>query len=483
MTPLTALSLLAGYFGVLIWIAWKTGRKATTTSFFTADHAAPWTLVAFGMIGASISGVTFISVPGQVAKTGYLYFQVVVGYVLGYLVVGTVLMPLYYRLGLISIYEYLGRRFGPVTYRTGVVYFMMSRTLGSALRLMLTAGVLHTFIFSGWGLPFELTVVITLGLIWIYTFRGGIKTIVFTDTFQTLFLIGGAVICLWTLACQLGNPFHQLIDAASFYSWWEFEDYKSPLFFLKQILGGMFVTIAMTGLDQDLMQKNLTCANLRDAQKNMLSFTLILVVVNIIFLLLGGMMYRFATTRQLTLPEAPDAVFPMLALSHLGGAAAIFFLLGITASSYASADSALAALTTSFCIDILQFSKISDERRRQKIKTLVHLGFSILFIVIILVARRWADRALIDVILKSAGYTYGPLLGLFFYGLLTRRSLPDRLTPLTTLSGPASVALLDYYLPQWWDGYRMGYEILLVNGVITFVFLHCSALIFKKNDA
>lgn len=476
MTPLVALSVLGVYFGALMLIAWLTGRKADTDTFFTAGHSAPWMLVAFGMIGASISGVTFISVPGNVLKTGYTYFQVVLGYVLGYIVVGTVLMPLYYRMGLISIYGYLRERFGPVAYKTGVAYFMLSRTVGSAMRLLLTSGVLHVFIFSPWGMPFELTVVVALALIWVYTFKGGIKTIIFTDTFQTTFLVGGAALCLWSMAQQLGNPIAVLKEALKAHPWFEWKNVNSPLFFFKQLVGGMFITIAMTGLDQDLMQKNLTCPNIRDAQKNMFTFTLILVCVNVMFLLLGGIMFQLAAEKHITLPAASDEVFPMLALHHLGFAAALFFLLGITASSYASADSALAALTTSFCIDILNFDNIADERRKQSLKTWVHLGFTTVFAIIILIARRWADRSLIDLILKAAGYTYGPLLGLFFYGLLTRRALPDRWVALLSLTGPLAVALLDFNGPRWLGGYTFGYELLLVNGLITFVFLHIASL-------
>lgn len=480
MTPLVALSVLGAYFSTLMLIAWITGRKADTNTFFTAGHSAPWMLVAFGMIGASISGVTFISVPGNVIKTGYTYFQVVLGYVLGYIVVGTVLMPLYYRLGLISIYGYLNKRFGPVAYKTGVAYFMLSRTVGSAMRLLLTSGVLHVFIFSHWNMPFELTVVVALALIWVYTFKGGIKTIIFTDTFQTTFLVGGAALCLWSMARQLGDPTVALKEALKAYPWFEWNQVNSPLFFLKQVVGGMFITIAMTGLDQDLMQKNLTCPNIRDAQKNMFSFTLILVLVNLMFLLLGGIMFRLAYEKNLVLPAASDEVFPTLALHHLGFAAALFFLLGITASSYASADSALAALTTSFCVDILNFEKIASEPRKQLLKTIVHLGFTAVFAVIILVARTWADRSLIDMILKAAGYTYGPLLGLFFYGILTKRSLPDKWVPLLSLIGPLVVALLDFNGPHWLGGYRFGYELLLVNGIVTFVFLHIASLFHEK---
>jgi Na+/proline symporter len=482
VTPLVAVSVLGAYFGALMLIAWVTGRKADTDTFFTAGHSAPWLLVAFGMIGASISGVTFISVPGNVIKTGYTYFQVVLGYVLGYVVVGTVLMPLYYRMGLVSIYGYLRERFGPVSYKTGVAYFMLSRTVGSAMRLLLTSSVLHVFIFYQWGMPFELTVLVALALIWVYTFKGGIKTIIFTDTFQTTFLVGGAALCLWNMARQLGEPIIVLKESLNTHRWFEWEEVKSPLFFLKQLIGGMFITIAMTGLDQDLMQKNLTCRNLRDAQKNMFTFTIILVCVNLMFLLLGGIMFRLASEKNIALPTVTDEVFPTIALHHLGFTAALFFLLGITASSYASADSALAALTTSFCIDILNFEKIADERRKQTLKTLVHLGFTTVFALIILLARKWADRSLIDLILKAAGYTYGPLLGLFFYGILTRRALPDRWIALLSLIGPTAVALLDFHGPQWLGGYTFGYELLLVNGLITFVFLHIASLFHVQKE-
>ena len=482
MSPFIALFILILYFGILLMIAWATSRGANTLTFFTADRKAPWPLVAFGMIGASISGVTFISVPGNVGHTDFLYSQVVIGYVIGYIIVASVLMPLYYKLGLISIYEYLRDRFGPITYKTGVAYFMVSRTVGSAMRLFLTAGVLQIFIFSGWGIPFELTVVITLALIWVYTFKGGIKTIIFTDTFQTTFLVGGALICMWQMASQMGNTIEILENTLKSRTWFEFSNYKSPMFFLKQIVGGIFITIAMTGLDQDLMQKNLTCPNIRDAQKNMASFTVILVLVNLIFLTLGALMYDLITYRQIPLPHSPDLVFPTLALHHLGFISALFFFLGITASSYASADSALTALTTSFCVDVLKLQNMDDEKKKSNIKTLVHLGFSVIFIVIILITRQLADRSLIDIILKTAGYTYGPLLGFFFFGILTKRSYNDAWAPLISIAGPIGVALLDFLAPHWLHGYKFGFELLLVNGLITYVLLYLSSFLHAKSQ-
>lgn len=469
MSPLLVLTVMVIYFAALIAISVITSKGATTDTFFTANRQSPWYLVAFGMIGASLSGITFVSVPGNVGKTNFAYFQVVLGYIVGYAVIMTVLMPLYYRMNLVSIYTYLEKRFDRWSYKTGAAFFLLSRTLGSSLRLALSATVLQLFLFDAWNIPFYITVIITIFLIWIYTFKGGIKTIVWTDTFQTTFLVSSVIICVYLISDRLGLSLGEMINtvyASDLSRVFYFDDVNSTLFFPKQFFGGAFIAIAMTGLDQDLMQKNLTCRNLGDAQKNMFWLTTSIVVVNLLFLTLGALLYLYSTAKGLALPEFSDELFPRLALGEFGLVAGVFFLLGIIASSYASADSALAALTTSFCIDFLNFKdKPEPVKRRQK--NLVHIGFSVLFLVIILVFKEINERALIDAVLNVAGYTYGPLLGLFTFGLLTQRSVNDKLVPLVCVLAPILSYGLSVNSVAWFDGYKFSYEILVVNGALT----------------
>jgi len=484
-TPLI-ISVLVAYFSVLIFISYLTSKNADSTTFFTGNKQSPWYLVAFGMIGASLSGVTFISVPGKVFSEGMAYYQIVLGYVLGYIVIAQILMPLYYRLNVTSIYEYLSKRFGIVSYKTGASFFILSRTLGSATRLYLATIVLQLFLFQDLGVPYWLTAVITVALIWVYTFKGGIKTIVYTDTFQTFFLISAVVICTIIISQALHVDFFGLFDKISatsaangesmskiFY----FDDPLAKTYFPKQFFGGMFLAIAMTGLDQDLMQKNLTCRTIKDAQKNMYSFTAVLVVTNFLFLLLGGALFVYAESKGVALPMAGDKVitdhvFPTLALNNFGTIAGIFFLLGITASSYASADSALAALTTGFCIDFLNFNK-REEKQKQRLKLIVHIGFSVLFLLIILGTKSYVDSNpdtdLIGLILTIAGYTYGPLLGLFSFGILTKRKLMEIGVPLVCIAVPLICYWLDKKSTELFNGYNFGYELLIVNGLLTFL--------------
>jgi SSS family transporter len=494
-TPII-ITVLVAYFSILIFISWITSRNADTQSFFTGNKQSPWYLVAFGMIGASLSGVTFISVPGKVLTEGMAYFQIVLGYVIGYIVIAQVLMPLYYRLNVTSIYEYLRDRFGVVSYKTGAAFFILSRTLGSATRLYLATVVLQLFLFEDLNVPYWLTVVITIALIWVYTFKGGIKTIVYTDTFQTLFLVSAVVICTIIIANVLHVDFSGLYkmisqtkttSGGSMTQIFFFDDPNSKLFFPKQFFGGMFLAIAMTGLDQDLMQKNLTCKSIGDAQKNMYSFTTILVVTNFMFLLLGGALYVYAAAKGVDLPMAgenvkTDHVFPTLALNNFGTIAGIFFLLGITASSYASADSALAALTTGFCIDFLNFHK-REEKERQRLKLLVHIGFSLLFLVIILLTKWYVDANpstdLIGLILTIAGYTYGPLLGLFSFGIFTKRKLNEWFVPVICILVPLTCYWLDKHSESLMSGYKFGNELLILNGLLTFIGL---LLISKKSN-
>ncbi|HWA34591.1 MAG TPA: sodium:solute symporter [Cyclobacteriaceae bacterium] len=478
MSPFLVLSIIVIYFAALIIISIVTSKGATTDTFFTANRQSPWYLVAFGMIGSSLSGITFVSVPGAVGKVGFSYFQVVLGYILGYAVIMSVLMPLYYRLNLISIYTYLEQRFSTWSYKTGAFFFLVSRTMGSSLRLCLSATVLQLFLFDAWNVPFYITVAITIFLIWIYTFKGGIKTIVWTDAFQTIFLVSAVVISVYLISQRLGLSLGGMISAVSDSNYsriFFFDDPNSTLWFPKKFLAGMFIAIAMTGLDQDLMQKNLTCKNLGEAQKNMFWLTFSLVIVNLLFLTLGALLYLYSTAKGLPLPDVTDELYPRLALNEFGLLAGIFFLLGIIASSYASADSALASLTTSFCIDFLDFkNKTEDVKKKQK--NIVHLSISLVFFVIIVIAKELNQKSLIDTVLDVAAFTYGPLLGLFSFGLFTRRAVHDHLVPFVCIMSPVLSFIIRIYSPVWFNGFQFGQEILLLNGAITFAGL---ALISK----
>ncbi len=482
MNPLLVIAVIVIYFCVLILISFLTSKGADTTTFFTANRQSPWYLVAFGMIGASLSGVTFISVPGNVGKEGFAYFQVVIGYLVGYWVIIGVLMPLYYRLNLVSIYTYLEQRFDTWTYKTGALFFLISRTIGSSLRLFLAASVLQLFLFDSWGVPFFITVATTIALIWVYTFRGGIKTIVWTDTFQTFFLITAVAVTVWKISDVMGFSFADLLNAMKVDGYskiFHFDDVNSPIFFPKHFFGGAFIAITMTGMDQEIMQKNLTCKTLGDAQKNMFWFSLILVAVNLLFLTLGALLYLYSAQKGLAIPAITDELYPRLAFTELGPLVSVLFLLGIIASSYASADSALAGLTTSFCIDFLRF-KDKPETVKSRQKWMVHVGFSVLFLIIIVVFKEINERSVIDAVLKVAGYTYGPLLGLFAFGLLTTRHIAGYVVLLVCLASPVLSLIVSSYSVEWFAGYRFGYEILIFNGALTFLGLFLISTSTKK---
>jgi Na+/proline symporter len=477
MTPSIVVLVLVIYFAVLILISYLTSKGADTDTFFTANRQSPWYLVAFGMIGASLSGVTFVSVPGNVGKAipgdvaqiGFGYFQVVLGYVLGYWIIIKVLMPLYYRMNLVSIYGYLESRFDTWAYKTGAFFFLVSRSVGSSLRLYLAATILQLFLFDAWGVPFFVTVITTIVLIWVYTFRGGIKTIVYTDTFQTFFLIAAVCIAVWQISDALGLTFSTLVDTiqeSRFSQIFYFDNVNSGLFFPKQFFGGAFIALTMTGMDQEIMQKNLTCRTLADAQKNMAWLSTIIVVVNFLFLTLGALLYIYCERNNIALPTTSDNLFPMLALNEFGLLVGVFFLLGITASSYASADSALAGLTTSFCIDFLNF-KAKPEAVKKQQKFLVHVGFSVLFLIIILIVKEINQKSVIDTVLKAAGYTYGPLLGLFTFGLMTNRKISGWPIVAICLLSPGLSYYLSSMAPVWFNGYKIDIEILIINGAIT----------------
>lgn len=481
MSPTLVLSLIAGYFAVLIVIALLTSRGATSESFFVANRNAPWYMVAFAMIGTSLSGVTFISVPGNVYGKSWSYLAVVLGYVAGYVVIGTVLLPLYYRLRLVSIYTYLEQRFGYWSYKTGALFFLISRALGSALRLYLVAGVLQVAVFDQMGVPFAVTVVVSILFIYLYTFRGGLNTILWTDTFQTLAMLSCVALSIYFMADALHYSFGQLVQSVreSELSRMYFPDFRDDKFFWKQFASGMFITIVMTGLDQDLMQKNLSCRSLGEAQKNMFWFTPVIVGVNVLFLTLGVLLYQYAAARGLRLEQLPqlltgqgrldtDKVFPFLATTQFSLPAGIIFILGIIAVTYASADSALTALTTSFCVDFLGISTY-PEARQARVRQLTHLGWSGVLIGVILIFRLFNNQSLIDAVFKTAGYTYGPLLGLFAFGILTRRRLRDGLVLPTCVAAVGLTWLIVSNSVAWLHGYKFGFEILLLNGALVYL--------------
>ncbi len=473
MDPILVIAIIAAYFVLLLIISYVTSRgdDSDSDTFFTANRQSPWYLVAFGMIGASLSGVTFISIPGEVGSTGFGYFQVVLGYMLGYLVIGTVLLPLYYRLNLISIYGYLEQRFGFWSYKTGAFYFMISRIIGSAFRLFLVANVLQLAVFDAWNMPFWVTVLVTIVLIWLYTFKSGIKTIVFTDTMQTACMLLAVGVSIFLISRELNMGFGGLVQSiqeSANSKVFFFENWNSGNHFFKQFWAGAFIAIVMTGLDQDMMQKNLTCRSLGDAQKNMFWFSLVLLIANLVFLCLGALLYIYAGEKGIAIPERTDNLYPMLALNYFPAVAGILFLLGIVAAAYSSADSALTALTTSFCVDFLNFRK-RPAAGKKKIRTMVHIGFSIMLFVVILAFNALNDKSVISQLFKAAGFTYGPLLGLFAFGLFTRRQITDLWAPFICFLTPVLSFALDYNSEWLLGGFKFGFFILLVNGLLTFI--------------
>lgn len=487
MLPIHILLLIAGYFVVLLLISYFTGKDDSNQTFFRASKQSPWYVVAFGMVGASLSGVTFISVPGWVEASEFSYMQVVLGYLVGYFVVAFVLMPIYYRLNVTSIYQYLEKRFGIVSYKTGAFYFFVSRVLGASFRLFLVAIVLQQFVFDSYGVPFELTVVLSILLIWIYTFRGGIKTIVWTDTLQTLFMILAVCLSIYFINDKLGWSFGEFLASDEFkvYNKTFFtDDFMARNFFWKSFIGGMFITICMTGLDQDMMQKNLTCKNLKDAQKNMVSFSFVLVGVTFLFMLLGALLFIYAERFDVAVPlmdgsPKTDLLFPEIALnSGLGITLAVTFMLGLIAAAYSSADSALTSLTTSFCVDFLNIDK-KPEARQKKIRKRTHILMSLLLVVVIIVFKYVLTSNVIDSLLVIAGYTYGPLLGLFAFGIFTKFQVKDRYVWIVTIISVVIIAIIGNIPAESLGGYQVGYELLPLNGLITFLGL---VLIRAKKD-
>lgn len=479
MQPLYIILLIVAYFLVLIFISYITGKSANNATFFKANNSSPWYLVAFGMIGASLSGVTFISVPGWVATQQMSYFQMVLGYIVGYLVIGLVLLPLYYKLNLTSIYTYLENRFGRNAYKTGAIFFLLSRTVGAAFRLFLVANVLQIIVFDAYGIPFWITVIVTILLIWLYTFKGGIKTIVWTDTLQTLFMLIAVGVCIYSISNKLEiDNFFAFVNESEYSKIFFFDDISKGNYFWKQFFSGAFIAIVMTGLDQDMMQKNLTCKTLKDAQKNMFWFTIVLVIVNFFFLALGVLLTVFAQQKGINVTG--DELFPILATQgNLGTATALFFLLGLIAAAYSSADSALTSLTTSFSVDILEIDKKDDNYPQEKVRKKVHILFSIVLIICILLFKYLIkDTSVIASIFKAAGYTYGPLLGLYAFGLFTKKTINDKLVPLICIISPILTYVISYCSLTFFS-FDFGFFVLILNGFITFIGLLLTPSFYK----
>ncbi len=471
MQPLHILFLIIGYFILLIFISFLTNRGGSNADFFKAGKQSPWYLVAFGMIGASLSGVTFISVPGWVEASKFSYFQVVLGYIVGYAVIGTVLLPLYYRLNLTSIYTYLEGRFGKASYKTGASFFILSRVVGSSFRLYLVAVVLQSLIFDAMNIPFWVTVTITILLIWLYTFKSGIKTIVWTDTIQTLFMLVAVGVAVYYVSSDLGlagtNLFTFIADSDMSQIFF-FDDWKSGDHFVKQFISGAFIAIVMTGLDQDMMQKNLTCRNLKDAQKNMFWFTIVLTIVNFVFLVLGLLLTVYA--EQNGIDAHKDQLFPTLASQNeFGVGVAVMFILGLIAAAYSSADSALTALTTSFSIDILEIEKKYEEKKQVRIRKQIHILVSLLLIAVVIIFKYViADASVISKLFTFAGYTYGPLLGLYAYGLFTKWKVKDKWVPVVAIATPFLGYFISYLSNEFLN-FEFGFFILILNGALTFL--------------
>jgi len=472
LTPALIFISFLAYTIMLFVVTWVTTRKVNNESFYIGNKSSPWFIVAYGMIGASLSGVTFMSVPGWVGTTHFSYLLVVAGYLIGYTVIATVLMPLYYRLNLTSIYSYLETRFGFWSYKTGAFFFLLSRTIGASFRMFLVVNVLQVFVFDAWHIRFIVTVTVFIILIIMYTLKGGIKTIIWTDTLQTTFMLLAVGLSIYLISKDLQFDFRQLISTVweSDYSDIVITDWHSKQFYLKQILSGAFIAIVMTGLDQEMMQKNLSCRNIGEAQKNMFSFSIVLVFVNLMFLFLGAVLYIYTTKHGIEFPTRTDDLFPMIAIKYLGPLAGLVFIIGLISAAYPSADGALTSLTTSFTIDFLGLNKRSDlnEVQKKQLRYKVHLAFAFILLLVIVLFRAINDRAVIDKLFTVAGYTYGPLLGLYAFGLFTRIQVKDKYVPYIAVSSPILCYLLSDYSEILLNGYKFGFELLIINGLITF---------------
>ncbi len=482
MSAYIILLSVVGYFSMLLFIAWYTSKNASSDSYFIGNKQSPWYIVAFGLIGDSLSGVTFISVPGAVGTNQFSYMQMVLGYVVGYLVISQVLLPLYYRLNLTSIYSYLHQRFGTSSQKSGSFFFLISRLVGAAFRLYIALIVLDVYFFSAFNIPFALSAAIVIALILLYTYKGGIKTLVWTDTLQSGFLLLGVIFSIYFVCKELNlnlSDTFVAVKESPYSKVFFFDDWMSKNHFVKQFMGGMFIAIVMTGLDQNMMQKNLSCRSLGDAQKNIRWFSIIVIFINLLFVSLGALLYLFAQQKGIAIPAKTDQLFPSIALNNVGGIGAIVFILGITAATFSSADSVLTTLTTSFCIDFLGYDEKHETPSLKRNRQLIHIGFAIVLLLLIVVFKQLNNDAVINQVFKFAGYTYGPLLGLFAFGLFNSRIVKDKLVPFVCVISPIVCYLLDNNSKQWFGGYQFGNELLIANGMITYLGLLIISKKFK----
>ncbi|HEX6915027.1 MAG TPA: sodium:solute symporter [Chitinophagaceae bacterium] len=471
MSPALLFSFVIGYFALLLVVAWYTSRNSNNESFFIGNRKSNWMLVAFGMIGTSLSGVTFVSVPGAVGKEAFAYFQITLGYLIGYIVIAYVLLPLYYRMNLTSIYNYLSSRLGFASYKTGASFFILSRTLGATARLYLVVNILQAAILDKFGVPFWLTTLIILVMILLYTYEGGVKTIVYTDTLQTTCMLAGLIICVFYILNTMNMGFGESVNLMreKGFSKIFYTDFHSKYFFLKQILAGAFITITMTGLDQEMMQKNISVKTLGDSQKNVVTLGFIMLGVILLFLFLGGLLHLFAERESLT--AAGDKLFPTIALEHMPPFISIIFIIALISALFPSADGAITALTSSFCIDIIGLKRREDwnDADKKRIRQRVHLVFAAVFLIFVMVFHWVNNPSMIGVILKVAAYTYGPLLGLFAFGILTMRQVHDKAVPYVCVVAPLLCLLIDTFQKQIFGAYEIGLELLIINGLLTFI--------------
>jgi solute:Na+ symporter, SSS family len=465
------LLVVFGYFTLLIAISRVTGRDGSNDAFFLANRKSPWYVVAFGMIGATLSGVTFISIPGWVGESSFSYMQMALGFLAGYYIIANILLPLYYRLNLTSIYSYLDSRFGNYSYKTGAIFFLVSRLTGASLRVFLMANVLQMTVFNAWNIPFYATVIFTISLIWLYTYRGGIKTIVWTDTLQTFFMLAAAGATIWAVAGELGLGMAGIINniyESDFSRVFFFDSWADGKHFVRQFTSGAFIAIVMTGLDQDMMQKNLSCRNIAEAKKNMYWFSLSLIPVKLLLLSLGALLLIYAGSTGITLPERADDIFPMIVTQgYLPPFIMVLFIIGLVAATWSSADSTLTALTTSFTIDILG-ARTREENLLRRTRTIVHVGMAVALGLFVVFFRILNDQSVISALFILAGYTYGPLLGLYAFGIFTSYRVNDRYVPFIAVASPVITYLIEVNSESLLGGYSFGYEILLVNGLLMF---------------
>ncbi len=474
MTPILVLSTIAAYFLVLFIISYITGRKADNQGFFIGNRKSPWYVVAFAMIGSSISGVTFVSVPGWVSTTNFSYLQMVLGFVVGQIIIAYVLIPLFYRMNLISIYEYLQNRFGILSYRTGAWFFFISKMLGASVRLFLVCVVLQLLVFEPLHLPFILNVVFTVGLVWLYTVNGGVKTLIWTDSLKTFCLIFSVILCIYYIASDLNLGFEGMIQSIYHHDYSKmffFDDINDKRYFFKQFLAGIFTVIATTGLDQDMMQRNLSCKNYKDSQKNMITSGISQFFVIAMFLMLGVLLYIFASTKAITVPQKTDELFPMIATQgYFPVIIGILFIIGLVAAAYSAAGSALTALTTSFTVDILEATKKNKtESETLKIRKLVHVGMACVMGIVIFIFNVLNNTSVIDAVYILASYTYGPILGLFAFGIFTKKQVRDKYIPLVAILSPCLCYILQKNSQAWFNGYSFSYELLIFNALFTFI--------------